>query len=37
MILGAHFSTAGGLVNAVRTAVRFGCQTLQLFTKNIPT
>lgn len=32
--LGAHFSTAGGLVNAVRTAVRFGCQTLQLFTKN---
>jgi deoxyribonuclease IV len=34
MILGAHFSTAGGLVNAVRTAVRFGCQTLQLFTKN---
>lgn len=32
--LGAHFSVAGGLVNAVRTAVRFGCQTLQLFTKN---
>lgn len=32
--LGAHFSTAGGIVNAVRTAVRFGCQTLQLFTKN---
>lgn len=32
--LGAHFSTAGGIVNAVRTAVRFQCQTLQLFTKN---
>lgn len=32
--LGAHFSTAGGIVNAVRTAVRFECQTLQLFTKN---
>ncbi|MCU0704425.1 MAG: deoxyribonuclease IV [Fimbriiglobus sp.] len=32
--LGAHFSVAGGLVNAVRTAVRFSCQTLQLFTKN---
>lgn len=32
--LGAHFSTAGGLVNAVRTAVRFGCDALQLFTKN---
>jgi deoxyribonuclease-4 len=32
--LGAHFSVAGGLVNAVRTAVRFGCPTLQLFTKN---
>lgn len=34
MLLGAHFSTAGGIVNAVRTAVRFECQTLQLFTKN---
>ncbi len=34
MLLGAHFSTAGGVVNAVRTAVRFECQTLQLFTKN---
>lgn len=34
MPLGAHFSVAGGLVNAVRTAVRFGCDTLQLFTKN---
>ncbi len=34
MLLGAHFSTAGGIVNAVRTAVRFECPTLQLFTKN---
>jgi deoxyribonuclease-4 len=34
MLLGAHFSVAGGIVNAVRTAVRFECQTLQLFTKN---
>ena len=31
---GAHFSVAGGLVNAVHTAVRFRCQTLQLFTKS---
>ncbi len=34
MPLGAHFSVAGGIVNAVRTAVRFGADTLQLFTKN---
>jgi deoxyribonuclease-4 len=31
---GAHFSVAGGLENAVSTAVRFACPTLQLFTKN---
>jgi len=32
--LGAHFSIAGGYVNAIETAIRFGCPTLQLFTKN---
>jgi deoxyribonuclease-4 len=31
---GAHFSVAGGLTNAVDTAVRFECPALQLFTKN---
>ena len=33
-LFGAHFSIAGGLTNAVATAVRFHCDTLQLFTKN---
>lgn len=33
-VIGAHFSVAGGLTNAVATAVRFDCGTLQLFTKN---
>ena len=33
-LFGAHFSVAGGLTNAVATAVRFQCDTLQLFTKN---
>ena len=33
-LFGAHFSIAGGLTNAVATAVRFQCGTLQLFTKN---
>ena len=33
-LFGAHFSVAGGLSNAVATAVRFQCDTLQLFTKN---
>ena len=33
-LFGAHFSMAGGLTNAVATAVRFHCDTLQLFTKN---
>jgi deoxyribonuclease-4 len=33
-LFGAHFSVAGGLANAVATAVRFECDTLQLFTKN---
>jgi len=33
-LFGAHFSVAGGLHNAVATAVRFECPALQLFTKN---
>ncbi len=33
-VFGAHFSVAGGLTNAIATAVKFGCGTLQLFTKN---
>ena len=33
-LFGAHFSVAGGLTNAIATAVRFDCGTLQLFTKN---
>jgi deoxyribonuclease-4 len=32
--LGAHLSIAGGVVNALLAAERFGCQTVQLFTKN---
>jgi len=32
--LGAHMSIAGGCDRAVRTAGRFGCETVQLFTKN---
>jgi len=31
---GAHLSIAGGVVNAVTEALRLGCQTVQLFTKN---
>ena len=31
---GAHLSIAGGVVNAVTEAVRLGCETVQLFTKN---
>lgn len=32
--LGAHMSIAGGCDRAVLTAGRFGCETVQLFTKN---
>lgn len=32
--LGAHMSIAGGCDKAVRAAGRFGCETVQLFTKN---
>lgn len=31
---GAHFSIAGGLVNAVHEAVRLKCSTFQMFTKS---
>jgi deoxyribonuclease-4 len=31
---GAHLSIAGGVVNAVMEAIRLGCGTVQLFTKN---
>ena len=33
-LFGAHLSIAGGVVNAVNDAVRLGCDTVQLFTKN---
>jgi deoxyribonuclease-4 len=33
-LLGAHFSTAGGLENAIYSAHKYGCSTLQLFTQN---
>ena len=32
--LGAHMSIAGGVINAVTEAIRLGCGTVQLFTKN---
>jgi len=35
--LGAHFSIAGGLDQAVYAAARYGCTALQLFTKNAST
>jgi deoxyribonuclease IV len=31
---GAHLSVAGGLENAIHSAVELGCDTVQLFTKN---
>lgn len=34
MLLGAHFSIAGGLYKACEEASRLGCNALQLFTKN---
>jgi len=37
VLLGAHFSIAGGLHKAVETASRYGCPVLQLFTKNAST
>jgi deoxyribonuclease-4 len=34
ILLGAHFSIAGGLHKAVFTASEYGCSALQIFTKN---
>jgi len=36
-LLGAHFSIAKGLHNALREAEAYGCNTLQMFTKNAAT
>lgn len=36
-LLGAHFSIAGGLHQALYTAASYGCNALQLFTKNART
>jgi deoxyribonuclease IV len=33
-LLGAHFSTAGGLENAIYRAAEYECTTLQIFTKS---
>jgi deoxyribonuclease-4 len=37
VLLGAHFSIAGGLHKAVETASRYECPVLQIFTKNAAT
>jgi len=37
VLLGAHFSIAGGLHKALETASQYGCPVLQLFTKNAST
>jgi deoxyribonuclease-4 len=37
ILLGAHFSIAGGLHKAVLTAFEYGCSVLQIFTKNANT
>lgn len=37
ILLGAHFSIAGGLHNALFTAGEYGCTALQIFTKNANT
>ena len=37
LLLGAHFSIAGGLHKAVFSASEYGCTTLQIFTKNANT
>ena len=36
-LLGAHFSIAKGLENALKEAVSYNCSTLQMFTKNATT
>jgi deoxyribonuclease-4 len=37
ILLGAHFSIAGGLDKAILTASEYGCTALQIFTKNANT
>jgi deoxyribonuclease-4 len=37
LLLGAHFSIAGGLHKAIQTASGYGCNVLQVFTKNANT
>lgn len=37
VLLGAHFSIAGGLENALKDAMVYGCNTCQIFTKNANT
>ena len=37
ILLGAHFSIAGGLHNALLSASQYGCTALQIFTKNAST
>jgi deoxyribonuclease-4 len=37
ILLGAHFSIAGGLHKALLTAQEYGCTALQIFTKNAST
>jgi len=37
ILLGAHFSIADGMHNAVFTAAEYKCTTLQIFTKNAST
>jgi deoxyribonuclease-4 len=37
LLLGAHFSIAGGLYKALRRAAEYQCTALQLFTKNATT
>ncbi|MDY0312639.1 MAG: deoxyribonuclease IV [Desulfobacterales bacterium] len=37
ILLGAHFSIAGGLTRALEEAAAYGCPVLQMFTKNAST
>ena len=37
LLLGAHFSIAGGMYTALYEAVSYQCNTLQIFTKNAST
>jgi len=34
MLIGAHVSIAGGIENAISNALKIGCETFQIFTKN---